>query len=215
MQYKHNHKGKNIVVIILYILFFVLIIFSFFVIFWTIKGSIYPNKFKLNWGVKQLPLSRSKILLRGLGLWLATLFISGSIVHFADSYEAPVPTKEELAQAAANERIKEKKNSFREEQKAKEKDAKDEKTCSNDITAFVISQDFIRKNLKAPTTAVFPYITSDGVMVNYLGDCTHEIIAYVDAENSFGAKLRTKYYIKMQNKKGTDEWRVLKLHMDE
>lgn len=202
-------------VIILYILFFVLIIFSFFVIFWTIKGLIYPNKFKLNWDVKQLPLSRSKILLRGLGLWLATLFISGSIVNFADSYEAPVPMKEELAQAAANERIKEKKNSFREEQKAKEKDAKDEKTCSNDITAFVISQDFIRKNLKAPTTAVFPYITSDGVMVNYLGNCTHEIIAYVDAENSFGAKLRTKYYIKMQNKKGTDEWRVLKLHMDE
>lgn len=202
-------------VIILYIFFFVLIIFSFFVIFWTIKGLIYPNKFKLNWGLKQLPLSRSKILLRGLGLWLATLFISGSIVNIADSYEAPVPTKEELAQAAANERIKEKKKSIREEQKTKEKDAKDEKTCSNDITAFVISQDFIRKNLKTPTTAIFPYITSDGVMVNYLGNCTHEIVAYVDAENSFGAKLRTKYYIKMQNKKGTDEWRVLKLHMDE
>lgn len=201
---------------LLHIFTFALVIFSFVVIYWTIKGLIYPNKFKLHWSAKQLPLSKGKIFLRGLGLWLLTLFILGFVAQSAENYQPPVPTKEELAQAQANEKLKAQRKAVREEQKAKEKDEEDEKECSNDIPAFVMSQDFVRKNLKAPSTADFPSMASDGVQVHYLGNCTHEILAYVDADNSFGTKLRTKYYIKIQRKKGTDdEWRVLKLKMEE
>lgn len=211
---------------------FALVIFSFVIIFWTIKGLIYPNKFKLNWFAKQLPLSRGAVFLRGLGLWLFTLFVLGFVAQSAsqqsmeqkkdvtnikdDKNQTHTLTKEELAKAEAYKKSEEQRKALKEEQEAKEKDEEDEKACSNDITAFVMSQDFVRKNLKAPSTADFPSIASDGVQVHYLGNCTHEILAYVDADNSFGAKLRTKYYIKIQSKKGTDdEWRVLKLKMEE
>src|SRR5687767_12798343 len=62
--------------------------------------------------------------------------------------------------------------------------------CEDKITAFVMSQDFVKDQLKAPATAKFPRFTNEDVRVTYLGDCTHEVRAFVDAENAFGAKLR-------------------------
>lgn len=97
---------------------------------------------------------------------------------------------------------------------AEEKARDDEKACSSDISAFVMSQTFVKQRLKAPSTADFPYMTSDGVKTNYLGDCTHQVLAYVDSQNSFGAKIRTRYYVKLKNEKGTDSWELLDIKLD-
>jgi len=90
-----------------------------------------------------------------------------------------------------------------------------EEKCADTTAAFVMSQEFVKKRLKAPATAEFPYTSSEGVSVIYLGDCKHKILAYVDAQNSFGAKIRTRYSAEVQNEKGTDTWRLLDLQMYE
>ncbi len=54
------------------------------------------------------------------------------------------------------------------------------------IEAYVMSQEFVKERLKAPATADFPWY--DESFVKELGDNKFEVNAYVDAENSFGAK---------------------------
>lgn len=61
----------------------------------------------------------------------------------------------------------------------------------DEIGAYTASQWFVEKRLKAPGTADFPvYIDS---FVTDLGGGKFKVESYVDAENSFGAKLRTQY----------------------
>jgi hypothetical protein len=49
------------------------------------------------------------------------------------------------------------------------------RACANDdISAFVMTHDYVRAKLKAPSTAKFPSITTPGVKTIYLGSCTHE-----------------------------------------
>ncbi len=90
-----------------------------------------------------------------------------------------------------------------------------EEKCADGTTAFVMSQSFVEKRLRSPSTADFPYTSSEGVRMQYMGECTHKIWAYVDAQNAFGATIRTNYYTELQNKKGTDEWRLIDLKMPE
>jgi len=90
---------------------------------------------------------------------------------------------------------------------------KAEADCSDTTLAFVMSQTFVKRKLKAPSTADFSYASSDGVSITYLGDCKHRINAYVDAQNGFGAMIRMQYRAMVQNDKGTDNWRLLNLEM--
>lgn len=60
--------------------------------------------------------------------------------------------------------------------------------------AFVMSQKFVRNRLKAPSTAQFPHSSS----TREIGKCRYEVTAYVDAQNAFGAMLRTRYSAVMQ-----------------
>ncbi len=92
---------------------------------------------------------------------------------------------------------------------------KAEDNCKDTDMAFVMSQTFVEDKLKSPSTAEFPYSSSKGVNVHYQGECRHKISAYVDAQNSFGAMIRTKYYAEVQNEKGTDIWRLLNLKLYE
>ncbi|MVF50578.1 hypothetical protein F9Z43_14885 [Pseudomonas monteilii] len=92
---------------------------------------------------------------------------------------------------------------------AKERSDRDEIRCESASSAYYISQEFVKKHLKSPRDAEFPYFTDDDVKVTYLGGCAHDVWAYVDSKNSFNAIVRTKYYARVKNNKGTDEWQVL------
>ncbi|WP_163265590.1 hypothetical protein [Chelativorans alearense] len=74
------------------------------------------------------------------------------------------------------------------------------------IRAFVASQTFVKREMKVPATAEFPYISSEGVSVTELGDCRFTVKAYVDAENSFGAKLRTPYSMDIRFNRADEIW---------
>jgi hypothetical protein len=85
------------------------------------------------------------------------------------------------------------------------------KDCNNTTMAFVMSQNFVKQRLKAPSTAAFPYITDPGVQVGVLTNCSFDVSAYVDAQNGFGASIRNRYTAKMSYDRATRMWRASEL----
>lgn len=89
-----------------------------------------------------------------------------------------------------------------------------EKTNSepSKLEAYVMSQQFVENQLKAPSTAKFPGF-QDG-FVKEMGDNKYKISAYVDAENSFGAKIRVKYFCVLKYV-GDDNWQLEDVELKE
>ncbi len=85
------------------------------------------------------------------------------------------------------------------------------------VEAWVMAQNFVEKQLKSPGTADYggvwdgDYQSSDDV-VTELGDDKFRVSAWVDAENSFGAKIRT-YFVCELEYVGDDNWRCTKLDL--
>jgi hypothetical protein len=72
--------------------------------------------------------------------------------------------------------------------------------------AFVMSKTFVSRALKAPSTAEYPWMSSDGVNVTHKGSCDYSVLAYVDAQNSFGAKLRSRYFVDLRLNPADGTW---------
>ena len=90
--------------------------------------------------------------------------------------------------------------------------ARRNRECKDDsFGAYLISQTFVKRALKSPSSATFP----DKYDVRHLGGCNLEIIAKVDAENAYGAKLRTTYAAKVQYHATEDSWTLLDLQFNE
>ncbi len=64
------------------------------------------------------------------------------------------------------------------------------------IDAYLFSQEFVKENIKSPTTASFP--TSDYKCFVNQYDSTYTVKSYVDAQNGFGAMIRSKYMVEMK-----------------
>lgn len=60
------------------------------------------------------------------------------------------------------------------------------------MEAYVMSQDFMEDYLKNPSTAKFPWYSDINVVQT--GN-RYKVEAYVDSQNSFGANVRTSYYM--------------------
>lgn len=75
----------------------------------------------------------------------------------------------------------------------------------SDVAAWVMCQEFVEDQLKAPGTADFPAgytrYTTD------LGGGRYRVQAYVDAENAFGANVRTDFDCTVAYV-GSDNWRL-------
>lgn len=61
---------------------------------------------------------------------------------------------------------------------------------THDTEAFICAKNYIKKNLKAPSTAKFPFFPPG---VEHLQNETYAVRIYVDAQNSFGAMIRTDF----------------------
>lgn len=88
-----------------------------------------------------------------------------------------------------------------------------EPTCDKAM-AFVMSQGFIEKRLKAPASASFPWMSAEGVAIRDLGDCEFRVRAYVDAQNSFGANIRTWYSMNLRYQKSDETWHASNIHTE-
>jgi len=63
---------------------------------------------------------------------------------------------------------------------------------NREFDAHVTAMGFVKRHLKAPSTADFGYQT-ESECVTSLGDGRYRVSGWVDAENSFGAKIRNNY----------------------
>ena len=70
------------------------------------------------------------------------------------------------------------------------------------VLAKFYAQDFVRDRLKAPSTAEFP---SDGSAA-HMGNCKFLASGNVDAENGFGAKIRSTYVVELKYEPKDDKW---------
>lgn len=86
--------------------------------------------------------------------------------------------------------------------------------CSDTNSAFIMSQTFVKESLKAPSTAKFPYMTdSNDIGAVITGDCKFEVYSYVDAQNGFGAMIRSRYTINMEYRPKDNTWSGSNLKM--
>ena len=81
-------------------------------------------------------------------------------------------------------------------------------------SAFEACKDFVSQRLKAPGSATFRnFFEDDGeVVVTDEGGNEYSVVSSVDAENSFGAELRTNFVCSVVDK--GDTWGLLDLQMD-
>lgn len=86
-----------------------------------------------------------------------------------------------------------------------------DRSCGNNATAYRASQKFVEGRLRAPSTASFPRLTE--VRVVPAGDCKFKITAYVDAQNGFGAQVRTHYTVTMESVPQSKAWRAIDLNL--
>lgn len=89
--------------------------------------------------------------------------------------------------------------------------------CEQDTTAFVMSQDFVKRQLRSPSTADFPFVNADGVSVSRItaddGRCAFTVRGYVDAQNGFGATIRQRYTVKLAPDANSSDWSLLDIQM--
>lgn len=67
------------------------------------------------------------------------------------------------------------------------------------------AKDFVKQSLKAPSTAKFPLV----VHGEYIGNCQFVVNSWVDAQNGFGAQIRTNYTVTMIRSKSS--WQLVSL----
>lgn len=78
--------------------------------------------------------------------------------------------------------------------------------------AYVMSQNFVKRQLKAPSTADFPSGVSQFSVA--IGGCQFLINSYVDSQNSFGAMVRSRYTATMEYLPKEDVWRAVSLSIE-
>lgn len=75
------------------------------------------------------------------------------------------------------------------------------------LEAYFVAQDFVTTQLKAPGTAKFPLSTDPAVTITRRDNGAWLISGYVDAQNSFGALIRTRYICSVKEGSG-GKWRL-------
>ncbi|MBV7482493.1 hypothetical protein [Bordetella sp. BOR01] len=88
----------------------------------------------------------------------------------------------------------------------------DPKACGDETMAYVMSQKAVSRQLKAPGSAEFPLMPDAKVVRT--DTCKFAVSAYVDAQNSFGAKVRSYYSADMEYSPDSRTWRATDVRID-
>lgn len=83
--------------------------------------------------------------------------------------------------------------------------------CSEGV-AFVMSQNFVKRDLRAPATAQFPH---QPISATEIGECQFRVSSYVDAQNAFGALIRSNYSVDMKFNASGRTWSAANLSISE
>lgn len=74
--------------------------------------------------------------------------------------------------------------------------------------ACLMAQDFVTQQLKAPASAQFPSPTTDNCQTAQDGNKWF-VTSYVDAQNSYGALIRSDYGVEMNYKPSDSTWHLV------
>ena len=92
-----------------------------------------------------------------------------------------------------------------EERDRQAKQAREEaKVCKDKSWAWTMAKEFVTEQLRAPSTADFPWIREE--WVKQTGECAFQVIGHVDAQNGFGAMIRSKWIVNLTYL-GDGRWR--------
>ena len=94
------------------------------------------------------------------------------------------------------------------------RDPNEWKRRDNSVAAYVLMKDQVIHRLKAPSTAKFPDQHDSDVMIARSDDHSYTVYGFVDAQNSFGAMIRTHYTGVIQQS-GEEEWKLVGLTIEE
>ncbi|NDK92726.1 hypothetical protein GPY57_00110 [Photorhabdus laumondii subsp. laumondii] len=83
--------------------------------------------------------------------------------------------------------------------------------CSDDKMAYIYAEKLISSNLKSPSSAKFASYYD--VKSTQLEDCKFNFVGYVDAQNSFGAMIRTKFSVTVRYDQNKDTYYLERLDM--
>ena len=75
-------------------------------------------------------------------------------------------------------------------------------TSKAKAAAKSVTEDFITRDLKSPSTAKFIDMEA-----TYATGCNFRVTGKVDSQNSFGAMLRSRFWIDLEYRPETDDWR--------
>jgi hypothetical protein len=122
------------------------------------------------------------------GLFAFMMIYGGFMIHQFPDKPKPAPTPAQLAHQAAVDVAAQAKIAA-ETHKAE---------CGNIDLFYEVLKKQVKRNLRAPSTAKFAGLDDEGVKLKKLvdtpdGSCSFFILSYVDAENSFGAHIRTRF----------------------
>jgi hypothetical protein len=82
---------------------------------------------------------------------------------------------------------------------------------NNATMAYLMCQEFVKDDLKAPATAKFPDISEVSIISTFSNDPNrYKVNGYVDAENGFGALLRSRFTCNISYS-GNDKWTINEL----
>ena len=81
------------------------------------------------------------------------------------------------------------------------------------VEAHVVCKDFVKDKLKSPSSADFPWVAASNVVTS-LGNNRFRARSYVDAQNSFGAMLRSQYDCTVEYVPATKSWRLQNLEIE-
>lgn len=71
-----------------------------------------------------------------------------------------------------------------------------ESNANRETDAWICAKKCVQDNLKTPSTADFPSYSKS--YVSFLGNSKYKISAYVDAENGFGAMIRSDFTVTLE-----------------
>ena len=79
------------------------------------------------------------------------------------------------------------------------------------LTAYVMAEGWVEDRLKAPSTAKFPNNYDEHT--TKISENKFRINSYLDAENSFGAMIRTRFTAVVEYV-GDDKWRLISIDIE-
>lgn len=154
-----------------------------------------------------------------LGLVAANLVgaIAGLVLFtiFAGVF-MPKPTPEQVQARAEAKQLADQREAAEKAEKEAEK-VKAEKNKDRSTMAAIICSNYVENSLKSPKSADFPFDKAAGGS-KYLGEQKYLVRSYVDAQNAFGAQIRTWYICNIQYQSGQDadqrNWNLLSLKFE-